>query len=684
MKSVYLYSLLFLLFPFRSSSFPLCTDLRAPTSTNGSLDFCPYSGKTCCSQSQDLQLRKRFQAMNISDSDSACASAVKSILCAACDPFSASLFNDVDTEPRSVPILCNSTTSTNNNSFCSTVWKSCRDVPISNSPFAPALQSKAQVSTNATLSKLVDLWQSESDFCNAFGGTPTKTSLCFNGEPLSLNKSDTHPPPNGICLEKIDNGSYINLVPHPDGSDRAFFSNLPGKIWLATIPEQDSGDVMGLDESSPFVDLTDQVYLDTSFGMMGMAFHPDFVKNGRFFASFNTDKENSPGYIGICACNSDVGCDPSNMGSSSDDGKVCRYQIVVAEYSANGTASSPSMAESAGPQEIRRIFTVGLPSTSNHGGQILFGPADGYMYIMMGDGGTKGDPYNFAQNKKSLLGKIMRIDVDNIPSEERLVELGRWGNYSVPRDNPFSEDEEMKPEIFASGLRNPWRCSFDSERPSYFLCADVGEDQYEEVDIISKGGNYGWRVYEGPLVFNPKSSPGGNTSADSIDPIFPVLGYSHANINKLGSASISGGYVYRSQTDPCMYGSYLYGDLYASYIWAASESPANSGNFTTKNVTFSCATDSPIKCDSLPNSKLPALQYLFSFGEDNRKDVFLLTQSGVYRVVRPSRCNYTCSKEVKESANSPEAAPSHGDCVCPHSLVVLFVSALLVFLEFFV
>ncbi|GER32285.1 HIPL1 protein [Striga asiatica] len=586
MKFLYLYCLLQLLFLFHSCSFPLCTDLRAAFKINGSLEFCNYSGKACCSASQDGQLQKRFEAMNISDPS--CASAVKSILCAT-----------------------------------------------------PSL-TLAHSQHSAT--------------------PPT-------------------PPPTGLCLEKIGNGSYINMAPHPDGSSRAFFSNLAGKVWLASIPEQDSGEVMGLDESSPFVDLTDQVYLDTNFGMMGLAFHPDFAVNGRFFASYNCDREKSPACGGRCTCNSDVNCDPSTI-QVPGAGEVCRYQSVIAEYSANGTGSSPSEAKTARPQEVRRIITLGLPFTSDHGGQILFSPADGYLYFMMGDGGSKGDPYNFAQNKKSLLGKIMRLDVDNIPSEEELVKLGRWGNYSVPRDNPFSEDKEMQPEIWAYGLRNPWRCSFDSERPSYFMCADVGQDQYEEVDIISKGGNYGWRVYEGPLTFNPQSSPGGNTSADSIDTIFPVLGYSHSKINKLGSAAISGGYFYRSQADPCTYGSYLYADLYASHIWAAQETPGNSGNFTAKDVSFSCASDSPIKCDTVPNSRLPALQYIFSFGEDNRKDVFILTQSGVYRVVRPSRCNYACSKEVKASVSSPRAAPSRGQCLHPQPPVVgfVFVCILLLFL----
>lgn len=129
--------------------------------------------------------------------------------------------------------------------------------------------------------------------------------------------------------------------------------------------------------------------------------------------------------------------------------------------------------------------------------------------------------------------------------------------------------------------------------------------------------------------------------------------------------------------------SYLYGDLYANHIWAASETPRNSGNFTTNDTPFSCTPDSPIKCDLVPNSNLPAFQYIFSFGEDNRKDVYILTQSGVYRVVRPSRCNYACSKEVVTSRNPPPTAPSHGYVVHPHSVLMLFVSAFLLFVELF-
>ncbi|KAK1551642.1 hypothetical protein Q3G72_001845 [Acer saccharum] len=476
----------------------------------------------------------------------------------------------------------------------------------------------------------------ESNFCNTYGG-----SKCFDGEKVVFNKCDTQFPSRGLCLEKIGNGSYLNMVAHPDGSDRAFFANQAGKIWLSTIPEQGLGGTLGLDESSPFMDLTDQVHFYNSFGLMGK-----------------------------CSCNSDVNCDPLKLASSSSGSvQPCRYYKVIAEFTANGTASDISMATRAKPSEVRRIFSLGLPIAFNHGGQILFGPADGYLYVMLGDGGIEEDHYNFSQNKKSLLGKILRLDVNNMPSI-----VDQWGNYSVPQDNPFSEDNELQPEIWARGLRNPWRCSFDSQRPLYFICADAGQDEYEEVDIITKGGNYGWNVYEGPFLFNSSHS-----SAISMDLIFPVLGYKHSDVNNNVSASICGGYFYRSMTDPCLYGSYLYGDLYGSAIWSAVENPTNSGNFTTTLLPFSCAHDSPIQCKYVPESSLPDLRYIYSFGEDNRKEIYVLANNGVYRVVRPSRCNYTCPKEIVKVVSSQISSSSsrRNHFTYPNGELMLLLSSLL-------
>ncbi|PIA40240.1 hypothetical protein AQUCO_02500142v1 [Aquilegia coerulea] len=649
-----------LLLSYLSYSLPLCTNSRAPFTPKKALDFCSYNGSVCCDSAEDLQLQKQFQSMNVSDSS--CAAILKSILCAKCDPFSADLYTTKSTL-RTIPVLCNSTSSVNSvqtksaaNAFCDKVWDTCQNVSVFNSPFAPSLQGG--VPENSTVSKLTDFWQSKPVFCEDFGGSAVDGSICFDGDPVTLNKTEPPNPPSGMCLEKIGNGSYLNMAPHPDGSDRVFFGNQAGKIWLATVPEMGSTGTLGFDESTPFIDLTDEVHFDTTFGMMGMAFHPDFARNGRFFVSFNCDKVQSPECSGRCSCNSDVNCDPSKL-TPENGVQPCRYHTVISEYTANGTATEGSLKTSASPSEVRRIFTMGLPFTGGHGGQIIFGPADGYFYFMMGDGGSRGDPYNFSQNKKSLLGKIMRLDVDNIPSAKEINDLGLWGNYSIPRDNPFVDDKDLQPEIWTLGMRNPWRSSFDSERPSYFISADVGQETYEEVNLITKGGNYGWHIYEGYSLYKAPGSPEANSSISSVNTILPVMGYSHSDVNKNeGSASITGGYVYRAQTDPCMNGRYVYADLYANYLWAADETPENSGNFTSNLIPFSCAHDSPIQCASVAGSPLPTLGYIYSFGEDNRKDLMFLTSTGVYRVVRPSRCNYTCSKETAPSPTSPGSNPS--------------------------
>ncbi|KAG2326939.1 hypothetical protein Bca52824_009667 [Brassica carinata] len=600
-QAITLCFLLLLLLLSAAASHPLCSDSKTQVNTNETLQFCDaYSGRTCCNSKDDLELQNRFNSMNISDSN--------------CSSFS---------NPFSVLNVTNS-------------LDNCLNISIISSPFSPTLLGGA--TSPSTSSTLTDLWKSQTEFCTAFGG-PEKTNnnnttKCFNGEPV--NQATDVKPPQGICVEKIGTG---------------------------TIPDQDSGEAMELDESTPFVDITDQVSYDTQFGMMGMAFHPKFAENGRFFASFNCDKVKSPGCTGRCACNSDVNCDASKL--PKDDGdQPCRYQTVVAEYTANGTSSSPSTAKTGKASEVRRIFTMGLPYSSSHGGQILFGP-DGYLYLMTGDGGGVSDTHNFAQNKKSLLGKVLRLDVDVMPSVSEISQLGLWGNYSIPKSNPFQGNADERGEVYALGLRNPWRCSFDSERPDYFLCADVGKVSFL---LRFKHQTLKIRLLR-PYVFSPLSPFGENVSEVS-NLTFPILGYNHSEVNKHeGSASIIGGYFYRSNTDPCSYGTYLYADLYANKMWAAIESPEGSGNFTDSQIPIKCSQDSPVTCTAAPggDDSGPALGYIYSFGEDNKKDIHLLTSSGVYRIVRPSRCNFACSKENttasrgKQSPNGaepPQSLPS--------------------------
>ncbi|KAK4257140.1 hypothetical protein QN277_006767 [Acacia crassicarpa] len=504
------------------------------------------------------------------------------------------------------------------------------------------------------------------DISNVINDPFGRSGMPSEFEPLSRDRVgkglgfSISKPPKGLCLEKIGDGAYLDMVPHPDGSNRAFLANLQGKVWLVSIPDEGSNGILEFDESKPFLDISDCVLFDSGHGLMGIAFHPNFTQNGRFFLSYCCDQTKNPNCSGRCSCDSDVNCDPSKLGF--DDGVLpCQYHVVVAEFTVNGTASEPTLAESANPLEVRRIFTMGVPYRGGHAGQILFGPADGYLYLMLADGSDGDDPYNFAQNKRSLLGKILRIDVDNLPSTRKIKDQGLWGNYCIPRDNPYLDDKELEPEIFALGFRDPWRCSFDSKRPSYFLCGDSGQDQYEEIDMVKKGGNYGWRVYEGPLLFQPSESPGGNTSASSIHPIFPVLGYTHSEIDNIGgSASVVGGYFYRSMTDPCMYGRYLYTDLYAGSVLIGAESPEGSGNFTRAKIPFTCAPDSSQQCSFVKGSSIPVLGYVFSFAEDNRKDIYYLTSTGVYRVTRPRRCGYLCPKEkaVVSEYDKPHSSSS--------------------------
>ncbi|KAM0043852.1 putative quinoprotein glucose dehydrogenase (PQQ, quinone) [Helianthus debilis subsp. tardiflorus] len=462
------------------------------------------------------------------------------------------------------------------------------------------------------------------------------------------NNSNAPQPPKGLCLEKLGNSSYLDMVPHPDGSNRVFVCNQQGKIWLAMVPEVGSSQGLMIDESYPFLDLRDQVIFATGMGLTSMALHPNFDENGRLFVAFNCDKFQQPGCEARCSCNTDVGCDPSKV-ESLQESYPCQFHLVIAEFSANGTTFSSKLSwrGHANSVEVRRIFTMGIPFEAYHAGQILFGPDDGYLYFMIGDASHGADPYNFAQNKKSLLGKILRLDVDNIPNAEEISRLGLWGNYSIPKDNPYTTDKELEPEIWALGLSNPWRCSFDSENHSRFICGDVGKDQYEEINIIKKGGNYGWRVFEGPYATNPSYAPGGYTKPTSITTIFPVTGYTHDSVDaSKGPASVVGGYFYRGAADPCLNGWYIYTDLYSYDIWAAIETTENSENFTSFSVPFGCAHDSPMECGFKPGAhNVPDLGYVLSLSEDNSKDVYLLTSNGVYRVAAPSRCGYHCSKE---------------------------------------
>jgi glucose/arabinose dehydrogenase len=234
------------------------------------------------------------------------------------------------------------------------------------------------------------------------------------------------------------------------------------------------------------------------------------------------------------------------------------------------------------------ILTIAQPYSNHNGGMIEFG-TDGYLYISTGDGGSGNDPQNHAQNINDLLGKVLRIDIDN-PASETL-------RYSSPATNPFYGSIPGADEIYATGFRNPWRFSFDRMDGSLYL-ADVGEDVLEEIDVVSLDGNYGWRVFEGTHCTGLDSCAGSGF-------IFPIAEYSHTN----GRCSIIGGYVYRGSGRSLPPGAYVYGDLCSGEI------------FMLKDGTQTLLVDTPYN--------------IVSFGEDESGEIYVVTYEGViYHIKR--------------------------------------------------
>ena len=290
------------------------------------------------------------------------------------------------------------------------------------------------------------------------------------------------------------------LVCAGDGSNRLFLLTQRGIIYVF----QDTSEI-----SNPkvFLDLTDSVtQTGAETGLLGIAFHPGYSGNGYFYVDY-------------------VAPNPT--------------RTIIARYSVAANNSNQ-----ADPASELVLLEIAQPYANHKGGQIAFGP-DGYLYIGMGDGGSGGDPLDNGQNRSTLLGKILRINVD-VPSGGR--------NYGIPSDNPYVGNTlGYREEIYAYGFRNPWRFSFDSATGELWV-GDVGQSQIEEIDVVEKGGNYGWSIMEGTRTFK---------SGDQTGLLLPVFEYDHT----LGNA-IVGGYVYRGSSLPSLAGFYIYGDFGSGRIWA--------------------------------------------------------------------------------------------------------------------
>ncbi|WP_411728500.1 PQQ-dependent sugar dehydrogenase [Methyloglobulus sp.] len=310
------------------------------------------------------------------------------------------------------------------------------------------------------------------------------------------------------------------------GDERLFVVEQPGLIRII----DDNGNLLG----APFLDIQSRVDDSGSeMGLLGLAFHPDYAANSYFYVYYTR-----------------------NTGASLIRTRIARFEV----------SSDPNVADANSEQVIMEFEQ---PFAIHNGGALHFGP-DGYLYIASGDGGGSGDPQNHAQNNHVLLGKMIRIDVNGPAGANDGPDCDISGNrnYRIPPSNTFDDGTGGLgcDEIYASGLRNPWRFSFDRQTGDLWI-ADVGQSAYEEIDFILSGAvgglNFGWRCFEGNQTFN--------SSGCSGNYFFPVHEYPHTN----GNCSVTGGYVYRGSVYPALTGHYFYTDFCNPAIQTLSGSPSN-------------------------------------------------------------------------------------------------------------
>jgi glucose/arabinose dehydrogenase len=384
-------------------------------------------------------------------------------------------------------------------------------------------------------------------------GSPSPSAQLSPSAAAPPSVPATVAPLSGVRLESVVGGfaDPIGVTNAGDGSGRLFVNERGGRIRVVN-PD-------GTLRDGDFVDLSDRVQAGGERGLLGLAFHPDFATNGRVFVHY------------------------SRLGDGA---------TVISELTASADRST------ADPASARIVFTHDQPFANHNGGQLAFGP-DGYFYIGLGDGGSGGDPFGNAQNLQVLLGKILRIDVDGAHAAGK--------QYAIPDSNPYApggiSPGDGLPEIWAYGLRNPWRLSFDRETSEMYI-GDVGQGSWEEIDRQpgdSAGGeNYGWNFLEGTHCYS---------YCDSITAVAPVAEYSHGDG---GGCSVTGGYVYRGGNQPGMVGTYLFSDYCSGTIWTL-------------------ATDGGLTPLPLAESGLNVA----SFGEDEAGEIYLVDISGggLYRVV---------------------------------------------------
>lgn len=350
-----------------------------------------------------------------------------------------------------------------------------------------------------------------------------------------------------VAFPNLSFNRPVDLQHAGDNTNRIFVVEQEGRILVF-------GNDASVSESTLFLDIKGKVDDGgNEEGLLGLAFHPDYETNGFFYVNYTASNPN---------------------------------RTVIARFKVSPDGNK------ADPASEYVILEFNQPFSNHNGGQISFGP-DGYLYIGAGDGGSGGDPQGNGQNRAALLGKILRIDINQEANGKR---------YGIPADNPFAASSEFRKEIYAYGLRNPWRFSFDVETNTLWA-ADVGQNSYEEIDIIEKGGNYGWNTMEGNHCYEPSS--GCNKTGLKA----PVWEYGRRE-----GVSVTGGFVYRGPTLPGLTGKYIYGDYASGTIWALDKQ-------TGSNPVNTKLMESDLE--------------IASFGVDQKNELYICSFDGkIYRITQ--------------------------------------------------
>ncbi|XP_076590363.1 HHIP-like protein 1 [Chaetodon auriga] len=578
--------LLSLLQAWRGCCHPQCLDYKPPFQPQQPLVFCKeYSKFGCCDLEKDEEISMRFYTImgNFDHSGYVtCGKYIRSILCQECSPYAAHLYDaeDANTPMRVLPGLCGD--------YCYDYWHQCRYT------LSLLLEDLGSPQQFANLTSTIE--EDRRKFCDFLELKDKQycyPNVLTNAE-LNANLGFVREDPKGcleLCLQEVANGlrNPVAMIHADDGTHRFFVAEQLGYVWVYLAN--------GSRIDRPFLNLTQAVltspWAGDERGFLCIALHPRFtmVRKAYVYYSVSVKKQE----------------------------RIRISEFTLLTHDDNQLDHSSE----------RTILEVVEPASNHNGGQLLFGH-DGYLYIFIGDGGRAGDPFGKfgnSQNKSTLLGKALRVDVENNDD---------GAPYSIPSDNPFVWEKEARPEIYAYGVRNMWRCSIDRGDPvtgrgrGRMFCGDVGQNKYEEVDLIVKGGNYGWRAKEGFSCYDRKLCQN-----SSLDDILPIFAYPH----KLGK-SVTGGYIYRGCQMPNLNGLYIFGDFMSGRLMSLRE------NFTTGEWQYNeicMGTDQTCRFPKLINSYY---KYIISFAEDEAGELYFLATGApsataragvIYKIVDPSR-----------------------------------------------